>query len=260
MTNIVGILNITPDSFSDGGNHYNPDLALKHAERLIKDGANIIDIGAESTRPGAIKIDIETELSRLTQILPDVILLAHKNSVQVSIDTYKPKIAEFALSYGIDFINDITGFFDIDMINLAVNSNKKIIVMHNSWILEDKNINKNWCINEIINWAKLKINDLEAHQVKRNNIIIDPGIGFGKTDEQSWDIINHAERLNVLGVKTYIGHSRKRCMNLDDDNKLDIKNRDTYTVAVSAMLAWKNIDYIRVHNVSLHRKLFNKFI
>ncbi|MBQ4875248.1 MAG: dihydropteroate synthase [Rickettsiaceae bacterium H1] len=271
MVKIVGILNVTPDSFSDGGKHNKPESAINHVEQMIKYGADIIDIGSESTRPGATPIDETTELVRIKPILQEVISLCHDKKVKISIDTYKSKIAEFALSLGVDFINDVTGFINIDMIKLAVDSNKKIIIVHNLWKLIDNHwvltsppeSKKTKYIDEIVNWGKSTITRLKKNGIKQKNIIIDPGIGFGKTNEQSWNIINNIEKLHELEREIYVGHSKKRCTNLDEIDKTSQNENDSrsaYTLAISTMLALKKVNYIRVHDVWPHKALFKKIL
>ncbi len=268
MTNIVGILNITPDSFSDSGKHYAPELAIKHTVQLIEDGADVIDIGAESTRPGATIISPEEELSRLKPVLQQIISIAHDNNVKVSLDTYKPETAEFGLDCGIDYINDVTGLNSNKMIQLVSESTKPFIVTHNlwkpecdKWVLNDtteQNSNGHTeMINEVTQWAKMKIDQLDQYGINTSNIIIDPGIGFGKTNVQSWNLINNISKIASLGTAVYVGHSRKRLCNLED-SKTASPNRDAYTLAISTLLAMHGVDYIRVHDVAPHKLLFNK--
>ncbi len=258
MTKIVGILNITPDSFSDGGNFENPQLALQHTQKMINEGVNIIDIGAESTRPGAQKVSVTQELSRLEPVLEEIISLAKDNRVQTSIDTYKPRVAEFAISCGVDFVNDVTGFINAEMVKIAAENNVKIVVTHSLGVPVNKSVTIPENVNvmdEIFIWARDKIVQLTNYGIDQKNIIIDPGIGFGKNDEQSWYIVNNIEKLHALKTEIYVGHSRKRFLNLDSQI-----NRDSYTLAISAVLALKKVHYIRVHNVSIHTGLIKKII
>ena len=256
MVKIVGILNITPDSFSDAGKYIQAPTALEHTKYMIKAGANIIDIGAESTRPGATIINSDDELLRLEPVLSAVVTIAHDYNVQVSIDTYKPTIASFAIDCGVDFINDVTGFSNPKMINIAKQHHYiKLIAMHSLGVPANRNVHIPEdvdAVTHILEWGKLLINKLEDEGIKRSNIIIDPGVGFGKTAEQSWHIINNIEKLHELGVEIYVGHSRKGFLNLDNNNK------DAYTLAVSSLLALHKVNYLRVHNVGLHSKLFAK--
>lgn len=258
MVKIIGILNITPDSFSDGGKYNNYVSSIQHTKKIIQDGAHIIDIGAESTRPGAIPIKQSEEIYRLTTSLKEIIAIAHDSNVQVSIDTYKPEVAQFAISCGVDIINDVTGFTNPNMIKLATqNKHIKLISMHSLGAPTNSNVCMPDDCNptiEILNWAKSIVQTLEQHGIKRESIIIDPGVGFGKNTEQSWHIINNIEAFKPLGIEINVGHSRKRFLRLDNQHN----NQDTYTLATSTLLALKGVHYIRVHNVKLHHTLFKK--
>ncbi len=255
MVKIVGILNVTPDSFSDGGLYTQLSEALLQTQRMIDEGADIIDIGAESTRPGATAISVDEEFGRLSQILDDVIKLAHKHHVKVSIDTYKPKIAEIAINSGVDIINDVSGFTSHDMIDLvAKHKNIKLVAMHNLGLPAERSITlpeNTDVIRHILNWGESLLDTLEEHGIKRSNVAIDPGIGFGKTALQSWYIVNNIEKLKECNAEIYVGHSRKGFLALDD-------NRDACTLATSLLLASKKVNYLRVHNVGLHARFFSQ--
>ncbi|GAT75523.1 dihydropteroate synthase [Ehrlichia ruminantium] len=264
-TKIVGILNYTPDSFSDTGKFFTIEKALQQAEHLISGGADIIDVGAESTRPtylynkhGHYTVSQAEEWHRLQQILPQVITLAHSKNVQVSIDTRNAKTAEKALELNIDYINDVSALSDNNMINvLQQNSPTKIIITHNLGIplTKGKTIPEN-CnpIEEIILWAEKCIKKLTYTNISKNRIIIDPGIGFSKTATQSLYILKNITKLQTLNHPIYVGHSRKFCLSLCTSNNQTLDNA---TLAVSISLLKKGIDFIRVHNVHLHSEVFN---
>ncbi len=263
---LVGILNITPDSFSDGGRFNNLQNALDQTQNLIEEGADIIDIGAESTRPNATPISHQEEWQRLEIILPQIIDICYKNNVAVSLDSRNSKTVRKALDLGIDIINDVSGFNDKKMINLASKSSKKIIVMHNLGIpakkdiIIDKNLDE---IEEIKNWAKSKIIHLQNSGIKKENIIFDLGIGFGKDAEQSINILNNIKEFKDLGVEIYVGHSRKSFL---DELYISYEflkmgfgssgnYRNTKTLLVSQNLMEQGVDYLRVHDVLNHKKL-----
>ncbi|GHM58051.1 MAG: hypothetical protein sL5_02020 [Candidatus Mesenet longicola] len=258
ITKIMGILNVTPDSFSDGGKFLSQNAALKHAEYLIDNGVNIIDIGAESTRPGAILISEEEEWSRLEPVLQKIIDMAHKAKIEVSIDTNKAKIAEKAINIGVDYINDVSGTYDKKMTNVISQSKTKLFLMNNLGIPVDKNniLPKGADpTHELIEWFKKRIAVLSDFGVAKDSIIIDPGIGFGKDVEQSWYIINNIDKLKELNLPICIGHSRKSMFHILNEKHSD--NYEIETLTVSIVLAQKEIQYIRVHNAALHLQAFN---
>ncbi|PIR39053.1 MAG: dihydropteroate synthase [Alphaproteobacteria bacterium CG11_big_fil_rev_8_21_14_0_20_39_49] len=249
-TKIVGILNITPDSFSDGNKYNDAESILSHAEKLIKDGADVIDIGAESTRPGAIKLSTVQEWQRLSPILQNIIDTCHKNNVEAGIDTYHPENAMKAIETGIDYINDVNGFKNPQMIEVAKNSAVKIIAMHSLTVPADKAVNIDEgvdTVSEVLSWGNAQIQNLIDNNIERSRIIFDPGIGFNKTASQSKELIQRVEELRSLRVPIYIGHSRKSFLG-------DVDDRDKATIEISKQLIAKDIDYIRVHDVSGHGK------
>lgn len=260
MTKILGILNLTPDSFSDGGLLANKEDALFHAKKLIEEGADIIDIGAESTNPLSNLIEQKEEIRRLEKIVPNVIKLANDNNVKVSIDTRNSKTAEIFLEMGAYIINDVSGISDSSMPALiAKYPDRKIILMHNLGLPANRNVvlkvDLADVVNVIIDWFEEKITILEKYDIGRNQIIIDPGIGFGKNREQSLEIINNVDKFKCVGVEVLIGHSRKSFMhkNLQNINSKYYSNFNDYldlkTAIFSSNMLTKKIDYLRVHNV-----------
>ncbi len=243
----VGILNITPDSFSDGGKFNILEKAIKHTKKLIHDGASIIDIGAESTRPNAIPLTHAEEWARLQPILEAI--KKEQFPAKTSVDTYHPETAKLAINLGVDWINDVSGCTSPDMIDILKNSNVQIICMHNLSIPADKNITIPLSENAtevVYSWCKNKINQLVDLGINRERIIIDPGIGFGKTAEQSLELIKNIEIFHSLSVKLFVGHSRKSFLSLLGNKQ----NRDIKTCIVTAFLASKNVNYIRVHDIA----------
>ena len=253
-TKIIGILNITPDSFSDDGLYYNEDIAIQKMQQLIEDGVDIIDVGAESTRPGATVISLEEEFERLRNILPKIIKIAHEKKVLVSVDTYKTEIIKFALKNNADIINDQTGLDSDEKIKLLAHYQKPVIIMHSLTIPTDRSINipENLdVIEELKTWINNKINCLEKCGIKKDKIIFDPGLGFGKTFDQCFEIIKHVEELKSLPVKLCVGHSKKGFIR-------SIGDVASVTLAVSVFLAAKGVNYIRVHDTNLHGRLLRK--
>lgn len=260
MSQIVGILNITPDSFSDGGKFNSLDLALTHTKNMIDDGANIIDIGAESTRPTATKIGPEEEWRRLDKILPKLLEIT-KNSpkkVKTSIDSYHFNTIKKAHELGVDIVNDVSGLVDDKIIDFIASKNLTTILMHCQKIETDDKILVNPHFNvtsKILNWSQRKINQLQKKGVNKSQLIFDPGIGFGKNAEQSIRILKYILTYNCLGLPIYIGHSKKsflKNIHISNQPNLDAAAK---TLIISQYLLNKNIDFLRVHDVKSHNLL-----
>ncbi|WP_218813701.1 dihydropteroate synthase [Rickettsiella endosymbiont of Dermanyssus gallinae] len=259
-TQLVGILNVTPDSFSDGGQFLDVPDALAQAEKLVLEGVEILDIGAESTRPGAQPVSPEDEWRRLAPILS-----ALKNSSarwpikpKLSIDTRHYQVAEKALELGMDWINDVSGFADSRMGELAVKNSVKCVVMHNLGVPADKNkvlsTEPNIC-QQVLEWAKQRFKQLIAAGVAPEQLVFDVGVGFGKTAQQSAFLLKNINYFRRLDCQLLVGHSRKSFLNLVTD-KLGVE-RDIETALLSYQLATQHVDYLRVHNVALNARAVN---
>ena len=249
---IMGILNVTDNSFSDGGNFLDPKNAITHACKLIEDGANIIDIGAEATNPNSKPIGSDIEIERLKPVIKEV----KKLNTIVSVDTRNAKTAEFALSEGADIINDVSGLnYDKDMINVIKNSDCKIVVMHSIGTPDvmDKMNNYNDIGDDIYNYLKERISYLELNGIQKDRIIIDVGFGFAKDINQNFELLKRIEEFNSLGVKTLAGVSRKRFLKSLVKNNIDNQKLDDITAISSFYLFENKVDIIRVHNVELTR-------
>ncbi|NRT78270.1 dihydropteroate synthase [Clostridium beijerinckii] len=240
-TYIMGILNFTPDSFSDGGKFNDADVAVKHVKEMIDDGADIIDVGGESTRPGYKIVSEEEEISR---VVPIIKAIKENFDISVSIDTYKAKVAEQAIQAGADLINDIWGFKkDKDMAKVAAKYNVPCCLMHNRDNTDYKNL-----MEDILNDLKECINIAKDAGVKDENIILDPGIGFGKTYEQNLETMNNLERIKDLGYPILLGTSRKSMIGLALN--LPVEERIEGTVATTVIGIMKDAcDFVRVHDV-----------
>lgn len=250
---IMGILNITPDSFSDGGKFSEKDAAIRHAEEMINDGADIIDIGGESTRPNAESVSEDEELSRVIPIVESL----HKlhPQVKLSVDTTKSKVAEEAIKAGASIINDISGLsFDPTIADVCAKYNKELVIMHIKGEPRTMQANPQYddLISEVYSFLEEKIAYAKSRGVSK--IYADIGIGFGKTVEHNIELLKNAEKFNELGVPQLLGISRKSFIGklLDIDSP---ENRDCPTVYIHALLLNKNIEIIRVHNVKLHSQL-----
>lgn len=240
-TYIMGILNVTPDSFSDGGKFNELDSAIKHAKDMLAEGADIIDIGAESTRPGSKEVSAEEELERL---IPVIERLVKEVDAPISVDTYKAKVADECAKAGAHMINDVWGLQrDSGMASVVAKHNIPVTIMHNQIGTEYKTD----IMEEIFRFLRESINLALEAGVKPENIILDPGIGFGKTTSQNMEVMNRLDELNYLGYPVLLGTSRKSMIG----NILDLPpaERVEGTIATSVMGTIKGIDIVRVHDV-----------
>ena len=248
---IMGILNVTPDSFSDGNSFFNPDSALDQARRLIDEGADIIDIGGESTRPYAEPVSLDDELDRVIPIIESIRTFS---TIPISIDTSKAEVARQALGAGADIINDVTALRkDPEMIALARRCDNEVIIMHmqgTPGTMQDEPFYHN-VVEEVIGFFKKRLTLIAAAGIDLNRVIIDPGIGFGKKLTHNLQLLNHLDRLSELGQPVLLGHSRKRF--LGDLTGLEADKRDPVTGVVSALCLDKNISIFRVHDVATTR-------
>ena len=239
---IMGILNVTPDSFSDGGKWNQMDRALLHTEEMIRDGAEIIDIGGESTRPGYQKVTEDEEIER---VVPYIRAVREKFNIPVSIDTYKAKVARAAVEAGAGLINDIWGFKgDPKMAETAAALRVPCCVMHNRNLETHPYHN---LMEDVLNDLKESIRlGLDA-EVRPEHIITDPGIGFGKTLEDNLLVMKHLERLKELGYPILLGTSRKSMIGLT--LSLPVEERVEGTVATTVFGVMKGCSFVRVHDV-----------
>ncbi len=245
-TLIMGILNVTPDSFSDGGLYNRLDKALDHAEKMVEDGADIIDIGGESSRPGSEPVPENIELER---ILPVIEKLAKKVNVPLSIDTYKASVARRALDAGACLVNDISALEDPNMADVLAEYNVPIVLMHKQGTPRDMQVNPSYnsLIPEIIGYLKSRIQIALDRGIQSDQIIIDPGIGFGKTTEHNLEILRKLKEFKSLNKPILIGTSRKSFIGKILD--LPIEDRLEGTAATVAIAIANGADIIRVHDV-----------
>lgn len=239
-TYIMGILNITPDSFSDGGKYIDVDSALRQAVQMVEDGADIIDIGGESTRPQATPISIDEEMYR---VMPIIERLAKEIPVPISIDTYKGQVAREAVKFGASLINDVWGLrYDDEMVKAVAESHVPYIMMHNQTGTEYTDL-----LGDIIKFFKQGIEILREKDVNLNRLIIDPGIGFGKTHEQNIEVMKRLEELNTLGLPMLLGTSRKSI--IGNTLGLPVEERLEGTAATVSYGIIQGASIIRVHDV-----------
>lgn len=208
---VMGILNITPDSFSDGGKWNTPDAALKHAQQMVAEGAAIIDVGGESTRPNATPVSLQEELDR---VIPVVQKLAQNINIPISIDTYKPRVMEEAIKAGACFINDINALQDEAALAVAVRYQIPVCIMHKRGTPQtmQQNLHYDDVIAEVYQFLAARIHACLNAGITKENIIVDPGFGFGKGTEDDLRIINHLGKFKELSVPILIGVSRKKAI------------------------------------------------
>ena len=247
-TLIMGILNVTPDSFSDGGIYYDVDMAVEHALEMIDEGADIIDVGGESTRPGSAPVPVREEISR---VVPVIEKLAGRIGVLISIDTYKAEVAGAAIDAGAGIVNDISGLrFDDRMSKVVSENNVPVIIMHIKGTPKDMQTNPAYenLIGEIMQYLEESISIAENDGIPSDKIIIDPGIGFGKTFEDNLEIIKRLAEFKKLCRPILVGPSRKSFIGriLGDALPLERTEGTAAAVAVSIM---NGADIIRVHDV-----------
>ncbi len=256
LTELMLIINNTPDSFSERGKVYqNIDLILSNIEDGLKRGVSIIDIGAESTRPNAAMISTEDEINRLEQLIEAVISLKKRYDFALSLDSYKSATISKLLRH-IDIINDVSGNLENDLLSEIARLGKTYIPMHSLTIPASKTVNipleKN-PVNLLLEWGAAKLEQLFYLGFNQDQVIIDIGIGFNKTMHQSWYLLSNINKFNLLGVEILVGHSRKSFLNKVTNN--DFANRDLETAIVSEFLARQRVDYLRIHNLDYYEQI-----
>lgn len=239
-TYIMGILNVTPDSFSDGGRWNNPEAALAHTEQMIADGADIIDIGGESTRPGYTMLSDEEEIARVT---PMIELVKKHFDIPISVDTYKSAAAKAALEAGADLVNDIWGLkYDAALAGVIAQAGVPCCLMHNRQTADYTDFRK-----ELLADLRETVAIAKQAGIADDKIILDPGVGFGKTYEHNLTAINHLEELQSLGYPVLLGTSRKSVIGLTLD--LPAAERVEGTLVTTVFGVMKQAMFVRVHDV-----------
>lgn len=251
-TYIMGVLNITPDSFSDGGKYLSEEDAFLHAMRLIDEGADVIDIGGESTRPFSNEVSPEIELERVVPVINKI--RENNRDIVISIDTRHSVVAAEAIKAGADIINDISALtFDSDMISVAKELNVPIILMHSLATPDKMQLNPEYSgniVDEIFKYLFDRVQMVLNAGIKQENIIIDPGVGFGKTIEHNFEIINRINEFKSLPYPLLVGISRKSF--LSKTLNLPLNELEQANLAVNSYLCSRGVDIIRVHDVKQH--------
>jgi dihydropteroate synthase len=246
-TYIMGILNVTPDSFSDGGIFNNMDDALKQAIYMVNNGVDIIDVGGESTRPGSSSISEEEEIERVVPIIKKI---SGELNIPISVDTYRAKTAEHALKAGAHMINDIWGLkYDPEIANVAAAFHAPVCIMHN----RTNGTEYDDIIKDMLIELSESIDIAIKAGISEDNIIIDPGIGFAKTWEQNLFVIKHLEEFKTLGYPVLLGASRKSF--IGKVLNVEVQDRLEGTLAITAAGVMKGADIVRVHDILENRRV-----
>ena len=281
-TSICGIINVTPDSFSDGGKFFAVEEALRQARKLIAEGATILDIGGESTRPGSSYVEIEEEIQR---VVPVIQAIRQESDVLISVDTWKSQVAEVALKAGANIVNDITGLMgDEKMAEVVAKAEAQVVIMFNpvmarpqhpsSLIFPHFGFNQAFPEEELADFEQLSVEELmtaffdralaRANQagIAQENIMLDPGIGFGLTKKENLLLLRDLDKLHQKGYPIFLGVSRKRfVINILEENGFEVnpdteagfRNRDIASAHVTSIAARQGVEVVRVHDVASHK-------
>lgn len=254
---VAGIVNLTPDSFSDGGRYFDPECAVARCRSLLREGASILDLGGESTRPGSAPVDAAEEAARLMPVVAACVAMrdaAGDGDFHVAVDTWRASTARIVLEAGVDIINDISGAsFDPGMADVVGGFKPGYVLMHTPAPPKTMGEHTDYgpdgsVVDAVLRFFEKSMTGLVAAGLPEENIILDPGIGFGKTAEQNMELLRGADRLHSLGRPVYVGVSRKRMFG--ELLGLDLENRDAATQVVTALLAGKGVYVHRVHDVA----------
>ena len=283
-TAICGIINVTPDSFSDGGQFFALEQALQQARKLIAEGASILDIGGESTRPGSSYVEIEIE-EEIQRVVPVIEAIRKESDVLISIDTWKSQVAEAALAAGANLVNDITGLMgDEKMAHVVAKAGAKVVIMFNpvmarpqhpsSLIFPHFGFGQAFTEKELADFEKLPIEELmetfferalaraEEAGIAQENILLDSGIGFGLTKKENLLLLRDLDKLHQKGYPIFLGVSRKRFVinileesgfEVNPETEIGFRNRDTASAHVTSIAARQGVEVVRVHDVASHR-------
>lgn len=246
---VMGVVNVTPDSFSDGGLHATTERALTHAKHLIREGADWLDIGGESTRPGSIPVDVEEELSRIMPVVKELVSL----NVPLSVDTSKPEVMRAVIAAGVSMINDITALRAPGAFEAVAGGKVALCLMHMQGDPRSMQINPRYrnVVWEVKTFLLERVRIALAAGISRDRLVIDPGFGFGKTYDHNVELLRHLDEFSDLGVPLMVGLSRKSMLGKITGN--DVKNRVHASVAAALLAAAKGASLIRVHDVKATR-------
>lgn len=283
-TSICGIINVTPDSFSDGGQFFTIEEALKQARKLIAEGATILDIGGESTRPGSSYVEIEIE-EEIQRVVPVIQAIRQESDVLISVDTWKSQVAEAALNAGANIVNDITGLMgDEKMAEVVARAGAQVVIMFNpvmarpqhpsSLIFPHFGFGETFTKEDLADFEQLSVEELMTAffdralaraakaGISKGNIMLDSGIGFGLTKKENLILLRDLDKLHEMGYPIFLGVSRKRfVINILEENGFEVnpdteagfRNRDTASAHVTSIVARQGVEVVRVHDVASHK-------
>lgn len=243
---IMGVLNITPDSFSDGGRYLDPEVALSHARKMVAEGADIIDVGGESTRPGAVRVSVEDEIAR---VVPVIARLSAELPVPVSVDTSKASVMQAAIEAGAGLINDVRALQEKDAVDVAARSGLPVCLMHMQGEPGSMQSEPHYddVVEDVLEFLQHRIAACEVVGINRDRILVDPGIGFGKTLEHNLALLAAIKRFKSLSAGILVGVSRKSMFGKLLDLPLD--ERMLPSVVTATLMAWQGVSILRVHDV-----------
>jgi dihydropteroate synthase len=250
-TYLMGILNVTPDSFSDGGRFFEQTDAVLHAYQMVKDGADILDVGGESTRPGAESVQLEEELRR---VVPVIRKIRQKSNIPISVDTYKSQVAIEALNAGANIVNDISGMsFDQKMADAIAEKRASVVIMHIKGTPKDMQANPHYdnVVKEVYDYLAGAVDAAKKKGIKQ--VMIDPGIGFGKTLVHNLELINGLDEFRSIGVPVLIGVSRKSFIGKILETPVETRLEGTAAAVTASIL--HGADIVRVHDVREMRRV-----
>lgn len=255
-TRVMGVVNVTPDSFSDGGRWFDPEAAVAHGLELLAEGADIVDVGGESTRPGAVRPDTAEELRR---VLPVVRALAAAGAV-VSVDTMRAEVAAEAVAAGARLVNDVSGgLAEVEMLRTVADLGVAYVCMHwrgHSGVMQQRAVYAD-VVSDVVRELQERIDRAGAAGVQRDQLVLDVGFGFAKTGEHNWQLLQRMDELDVLGVPQLVGVSRKRFLGSLLADPAGVPRppvgRDDATTALTTLLAWRGVWGVRVHSVRASR-------
>ena len=242
---VMGILNITPDSFSDGGQHFLRDAALRHAQQLIHDGADILDIGGESTRPGALPVSVQQELDRVMPVLEGL----RGVSLPLSVDTSKAEVMHAALAAGVSMVNDINALQHADAMAAVAGSDAAVCLMHKQGTPQTMQQQPSYQdgVVEVLAFLRARSDAAQAAGIARERIVVDPGFGFGKTLAHNLDLLRQLDAFAILGMPLLVGLSRKSMLGAITGQ--DVEHRDHASVAAALRAVQRGAGIVRVHDV-----------
>jgi dihydropteroate synthase len=244
---VMGILNVTPDSFSDGGNFSQLDSAVQHAIKLMEEGADIIDVGGESTRPNATPVSLQQELDRVIPVIEA--LVANDINIPISIDTYKPEVMRAAIAAGASMVNDVNALQEVGALEVILSTNVAVCLMHMQGTPQTMQLNPHYAdvVKEVADFLLARVATCQEAGIAKNRLLIDPGFGFGKTRAHNIELIQQLDTLSELGYPMLVGLSRKSVLGQVTGG--DVESRLHASVAAAVISVMKGAKIVRVHDV-----------